>query len=76
MKRCNPKRKGNPHIITLICLVSLGRRRGGVGEWGKAAIRERRQSNINRKHQVIQDHMKKSGLITLGIVTFGVTINA
>ena len=37
----------------------LGRRSGGVVEEGKAAIRERRQGNTNRNHQVIQDYVKK-----------------
>ena len=36
------------------------------GEGGKAAIRERRQDNTNRKHYVIKDQMKQNGFITSG----------
>ena len=47
-----------------------------MGESGKSAIREGRHGDTNCKHEVIQDHMKKFGLITLGAVTLGFTINA
>ena len=42
-----------------------------MGESGKSAIRERRHGDTNCKHEVIQDHMKKSRLITLGVITRG-----
>ena len=57
-------------------MADLGRRWGGVGESGKSAVRKRRHGDTNCKHEVIQDHMKKSGLITLGVITFGITVNA
>ena len=40
-------------------MAGLERRRGGVGESGKSAIREGRHGDTNCKHEVIQDHMKK-----------------
>ena len=43
---------------------------------GKAAIRIRSQGNINIQHHVIQDFMKISEFITLGVVTFNFTLNA
>ena len=49
-------------------MAGLERRRGGVGESGKSAIREKRKGDTNCKHEVIQDHMKKSVLITFGVV--------
>ena len=40
---------------------------GGVGvwwgEWGKAAIRERRHGNTNCNHHVIKDQMKQNALL-------------
>ena len=46
----------------------------GFGKVGKTAIRERRLGHINRKHYIIQYH-KKSGFITLGVVTLAITLN-
>ena len=39
-------------------------------------IRERRQGNLSWMQYVFQDLMTNSGFITLGVVTFGVIINA
>ena len=47
-----------------------------MGESGKSAIRKGRYGDTNRKHEVIQDHMKKSRWIALGVVTLSLTIKA
>ena len=46
-----------------------------MGKRGKAAIHERCQGNTNHKYHVVQDLMKNSVFITLGVITFGVTPN-
>ena len=42
-----------------------------MSESGKSAIREGRHGDTNCKHEVIHDHMKKSRLITLDVITLG-----
>ena len=49
---------------------------GGGAEEGNCNLRERRQGNMNWKQYVFRDLQTNSEFITLGVVTFGVTINA
>ena len=53
-----------------------GVERQEVGKGENAAIREKRQGNTNHKHHIFQYLMKNSMFITLGIITFGVKLNA
>ena len=60
------------HIMSLFW---GNREDGGRVKVGKGAIRERRPGNTNHMHHLIQYLMQNSGFITLGIITFDVTLN-